>query len=70
MAATIAAAQPAATGQRGADRTAHAAPRPGRRDAGSPPERGNARRRADMRLAVTTASGGAVWEGYNVSGTA
>eukprot|EP00969_Alexandrium_andersonii_P159624 7053015-Alexandrium_andersonii.AAC.1 len=43
-AATIAAAQPAAAGHRGAERTAHVAPRPGRREAGSPPERGNARR--------------------------
>eukprot|EP00969_Alexandrium_andersonii_P109612 4835242-Alexandrium_andersonii.AAC.1 len=60
MAATIAAAQPAAAGQRGAERTAHTAPRPGRREAGRPPERGNALRSAAMRLAATTASGGAV----------
>eukprot|EP00969_Alexandrium_andersonii_P224793 9927715-Alexandrium_andersonii.AAC.1 len=45
------------------------APRPGRRVAGSKPERGNARRNAAMRLAVTTATGGAVWDGQRVSGT-
>eukprot|EP00969_Alexandrium_andersonii_P348651 15416447-Alexandrium_andersonii.AAC.1 len=49
---------------------AHMAPRPGRREAGSPPERGNARRSAAVRLAATTASGGAVWHGYRVSGAA
>eukprot|EP00969_Alexandrium_andersonii_P131973 5836199-Alexandrium_andersonii.AAC.1 len=66
----MAAAQPAAAGHLGAERTAHMVPRPGRREAGGPPERGNTRRSATKRLAATTASGGAVWDGYRVSGTA
>eukprot|EP00969_Alexandrium_andersonii_P172352 7619324-Alexandrium_andersonii.AAC.1 len=37
---------------------AHTAPKPGRREAGTPPERGNARRRAAMRSAATSASWG------------
>eukprot|EP00969_Alexandrium_andersonii_P172448 7623440-Alexandrium_andersonii.AAC.1 len=59
----MAAAPPAAAGHLGAERMAHMAPKPGRRVAGSPPERGKARWRAAMRLAVTTVSGGAVWDG-------
>eukprot|EP00969_Alexandrium_andersonii_P230728 10189842-Alexandrium_andersonii.AAC.1 len=59
----MAAAHPVAAGHLGAERMAHMAPRPGRRVAGSSPERGNARRSAAMRFAATTASGGAVWDG-------
>eukprot|EP00969_Alexandrium_andersonii_P231659 10230653-Alexandrium_andersonii.AAC.1 len=59
----MAAAQPAATGQRGEDLTAHTAPRPGRRVAGRPPERGNERRRPAIKSAAAAISGGEVKEG-------
>eukprot|EP00969_Alexandrium_andersonii_P141040 6237614-Alexandrium_andersonii.AAC.1 len=63
MAATMEAAQPAATGQRGEDLTAHTAPRPGRRVAGRPPECGNEQRRPAIKSAAAAVPGGEVSEG-------
>eukprot|EP00969_Alexandrium_andersonii_P256219 11327279-Alexandrium_andersonii.AAC.1 len=59
----MAAAQPAATRHRGEDRTPQTTPTPGRRGAGSPPERGKERRRASVRPAAAGASGGEVRDG-------
>eukprot|EP00969_Alexandrium_andersonii_P166715 7367124-Alexandrium_andersonii.AAC.2 len=66
----MAAAQPAAMGQRGEDLTPQTTPTPGRREAGSPPERGKERRRAAVRLSAAIASGGEVREGYRTRETA